>query len=654
MERPLRSTLWRHRNRLLVAALVVLVIRTIFGWTGALSEFLGALSWLVVMVASFLVLRWLIRRFFFKVSRRLGVAFVFIGGVPLFLFAVFVLAVFVVGTLSMVTHDAGEALDKELVALTETARVASFFARTNTESDATFPVDPSVSIAIHLPGDGPAEANEALPEWVPRPSYSGVVAIGDSLRLVATREEGGVVTIAYRRVDDALAERLAATTGFDMVAVPFDRKRQMEDEVALATTDSTMHVNVTLGEGSSTSMIVHPVVEWASGDTLFRTTDQDLGRQNWPLYSFSFTVRDYIRARAGAGVLGSVAGQVAKWTAIVFAGMIVVAVLIGIGLTSSVTRAVNALHKGTRRVAEGNLDHRIRVRSKDQLGALAASFNEMSESVSTLLETKAEKERLDHEMQIAAQVQQNMLPTEFPSIPGLDGAATSVMAKHVGGDLYDFIRIGPNRVAIVIGDVSGKGVSAALVMSNVISAIRSMLTGEDSTGPADVMIHLNDLIYRTTAPDCFVTMFYAEYDMRTGTLTFANAGHDWPMVVSRAGDDVVDLPAGGVMLGAFPDLSVDEKTLSLSPGDVIVAYSDGLVDTVDAGDRPFERERVRDVVTMNAGAKPAAIVQALEAANRRWRGEAPEVDDVTIVVLKRVPLPGVDAGERVASAAHPA
>jgi sigma-B regulation protein RsbU (phosphoserine phosphatase) len=216
------------------------------------------------------------------------------------------------------------------------------------------------------------------------------------------------------------------------------------------------------------------------------------------------------------------------------------------------------------------------------------------------------------------------------------------MAKEVGGDFYDFITITPQRVGFAIGDVSGKGVSAALVMSNVMSSLRSLLAAEPSRGPADLLVQLNKVLHRATAADRFVTLFYAEYDLATASLRYANAGHDWPMVVSPEGHLVLDLESSGLMLGALPEVHLTEHEIKLEPGDVVVAYSDGLVDTMNESGEPFDRERAQAVIADRIGESPSRLVEAVSARLREWQGRAEDVDDVTIVVLKRVALPGVE------------
>ena len=209
-------------------------------------------------------------------------------------------------------------------------------------------------------------------------------------------------------------------------------------------------------------------------------------------------------------------------TALLVAGVIFVlielAALAGsISLTRSITRAVEDLYQATRFVESGDFGHRIQIRQRDQLGALGQSFNSMTASVGTLITEQRQRQRLEHELAIAREVQAQLFPREKPVVPGVEIDAVCRPARVVSGDYYDFLPLGPGRLGIALADISGKGISAALIMASLQAALRSqaLFNGSGSGGTAEIVARLNQHLYRSTAPDRFATFFYGVYDAQT-------------------------------------------------------------------------------------------------------------------------------------------
>jgi sigma-B regulation protein RsbU (phosphoserine phosphatase) len=188
-------------------------------------------------------------------------------------------------------------------------------------------------------------------------------------------------------------------------------------------------------------------------------------------------------------------------------------------------------------------------------------------------------------------------------------------------------------------------VSSALVMSNVVSSVRSFASLPNPPGPAELLTRLNGVLFQTTVADCFVTVFYSEMNFKTGELRYCNAGHNWPLVFGPTGELRESLDAGGYMLGISRQIQLVERVVHLSSGEVLLAYSDGLIDTVNPADEPFEIERVRATVRGQLNRSPRQITDLVGEALRSFRASAEEIDDVTMVVVKRVPLPGVEPAE---------
>jgi len=239
----------------------------------------------------------------------------------------------------------------------------------------------------------------------------------------------------------------------------------------------------------------------------------------------------------------------------------------------------------------------------------------------------AGQERLKRELEIAAEVQAGLLLAKIPTLPGIELAALSKPALEVGGDFYDVIRVDENRLGILIGDVSGKGVPAALLMAMTLVIFRSIARGNDSA--ASVMAKANELIYlNRPSSKMFVTAFYAIYDARDNSLCFANAGNPFPVgTIGR-------LEAKGVSLGVLAKMNYEEQTITLNPGDTLVLYSDGAEDAMNSEREQFGEERVEQIITENLGLSPSELQDRLLDEIHAFTGDGIPFDDITLVTLK--------------------
>jgi len=328
----------------------------------------------------------------------------------------------------------------------------------------------------------------------------------------------------------------------------------------------------------------------------------------------------------------------------VFFGLIaLLALTSAIVLTRTITGTVHYLYEGTRRVEAGDFEHEIRAVSRDQLGELTHSFNRMIRSVRDLLRVSAEKQRLDQEMKIAAQVQQRLFPRSLPVTDSLDFApGVCWPARQVSGDYYDFLSIAPGLTGVVIADVCGKGVSAALLMANLQAILRSQVQTCPETVPqlrsvADIVAQVNQRL-AAVAPDAsYVTLCYAEFDEQTSTLRYTNAGHN-PPLVWRAQVEPVEferLECGGTVVGLFADAAYEQAAIRLYQGDLFVAFTDGLLEAHNHAGEEFGEERIRQVLQKNATGDAESIKQALLAAVQTWTNGVEQEDDLTLVVFKR-------------------
>lgn len=264
----------------------------------------------------------------------------------------------------------------------------------------------------------------------------------------------------------------------------------------------------------------------------------------------------------------------------------------------------------------------------------AGLIDQLQEKIAQLEAAQAElvtKERLEHEMELARQVQQSLLPAAFPEVAGYQFAARSQPARQVGGDFYDAFMVDVGRVGVVVGDVSDKGLPAALYMA----LTRSLLLAEArrDPSPAAVLASVNRLLRELGEPDLFVTVFYGVVETATRRLTYARAGHDRPLVL-RAGA-VHELGGQGALLGLLePDqLHLSQETWRLEPGDRLVLYSDGLPDALSPAGQPFDRAALAALLSAHAGQPAGDLCAAVFDELARYQGGAEQYDDMTMLVL---------------------
>lgn len=308
------------------------------------------------------------------------------------------------------------------------------------------------------------------------------------------------------------------------------------------------------------------------------------------------------------------------------------ALAIGIVLTRTITRAIAELYEATLRVRRGDFTHRIRVHQRDQLGALAESFNEMSSSVSQLIEEQRRRQRLENEISIAREVQEQLFPRTLPVLPGLQLAAVCRPARVVSGDYYDFILLGPSRVGIALADISGKGIFAALLMASLQAALRSTADLDGKDGTASLVKRLNSHVFKNTSDDRYATFFYAVYDADTKILTYTNAGHLAPFFVSDAG--VQSLDQGGTVVGLFEDCPYTQGTLKVEPGSMLVAFSDGLTEPENVYGEEFGMQRLKDEILRQRSVPAQRLAENLISAAEQWAGTPEQADDITVVVAR--------------------
>ncbi|RKZ20125.1 hypothetical protein DRQ50_00405 [bacterium] len=316
----------------------------------------------------------------------------------------------------------------------------------------------------------------------------------------------------------------------------------------------------------------------------------------------------------------------------------VFALFFGVRISEGIVSAVHALHRGTRTVAAGDLDATIAIANEDEFGDLALSFNDMTRAVKQGREDALAREALTRELQTAREIQERLLPDVEPRLSGYEITGTSIPSREVGGDYFDFIVQGKERVGVAVGDVSGKGMPAALLMSNLQASLHGQVIHPSSV--AEIVGRVNDLIVRSTDSHMFATFFYGVLDITTGTLTSTNAGHNPPLVL-RADGTVDELRRGGLLLGMIGDVTYEQEEVVLAPGEVVVLYTDGITEAVgpsaeeDDPEAMFGEENLVEVVRRHAHLPAVGIKEAILAAVAEHTAGEDQSDDITLVVVRR-------------------
>jgi len=249
-----------------------------------------------------------------------------------------------------------------------------------------------------------------------------------------------------------------------------------------------------------------------------------------------------------------------------------------------------------------------------------------------LTEEQMERERLEREQQVASEIQQRFLPAAAPHIEGYELQGISFPCYEIGGDYYDFIQREDGNMVVALGDVSGKGTAAALLMSSLHAAIHAQADTHDSI--VSTIEAVNKYLTESIPPNRFVTLFYAELNPELGRLTFLNAGHNPPLIV-HAGGTMEQLASGGLPLGIMADAEFREGRTQLLPGDVLVIYSDGVSEAVNPTGEEFGPTRLYEVVARNLDASASGIRDRIESALTKFCQGTPAADDITLVIVKR-------------------
>ena len=626
----------------------------------------GFLIFLEVCAAIYWVVRggiWARDRLLWSLRNRLITAYVFIAVVPVLLLLTMAgLAAYLLywqlGSYVIYT----EMEDREQrVGVVATALATSYAVEATSGRSAAalaLPVDPATYIKnamAELPGlrveTGKGEellgrGDEAVPG-----RFRGLVFSDGQLSLRAVREHptpaGRILVSVIVPVTPELIDTLAPELGpitFNVLRpqsgniqseVPIVINRQQFASVEqIATRSRPVPAALNLFDKLITGIVGLDVLD----------LDQIPGQAGSARVFASFSTRPSLLNRRLFSPLGDLGGAAATALLVIGAVFFLIEIgslVTGIVMTRTITAAVDTLYQATQHVQAGDLSYRVRLPHRDQLAALGESFNSMTHSVSTLIEEQRQRQKLENELSIAHEVQQQLFPRSLPNLRGVEIEAICRPARVVSGDYYDFIRISPTRLAIAIADISGKGISAALLMANVQAALRSDVlryrNGQPGThlapiDTAEIVSHLNRHLFRNTSDERYATIFLGVYDTETRQLHYTNAGHLPPVYICNG--SVRRLETGGMVVGLFSEVPFQQGALEIEHGGLLVAYSDGLIEPMNVYGEEFGTERLVDMAAQNRDASPHDIAETLMQAAEEWSGSPEQADDMTVIVMR--------------------
>ncbi len=331
--------------------------------------------------------------------------------------------------------------------------------------------------------------------------------------------------------------------------------------------------------------------------------------------------------------------------AVAFLIVAMAGLVIGVSMSRSITGAVHSLYEGTERVVRGDFSHLIQVKGRDQIAELSTSFNTMTQNLERLLAVAKEKERMEAEIEIARGVQDQLYPKEPPVFESLRVLGSCSPARMVSGDYYDY-QLVDGKLAIAIGDVAGKGISAALLMATIQAALRmelratmelasEMAASMNGTrfSTARMVSELNQQLHATTSPEKYATFFFAIYDQSTSLMTYTNAGHLQPVLFRDGAATPLDV--NGTVVGAFPFSKYEESKVELRSGDLLVCYTDGITEPENEYGEMFGEERLIELVTKNVDRDEAQIIESVMESVRQWTGVPELSDDMTVLLVRK-------------------
>ena len=651
---------WRTTSALDRVATIVFMF-FVLSWATPLGRYLSFLgAWrviLFVIAAGYLMvrlLRWARKRLLWGLRNRLIVAYIFIAVVPVVLLLAMVtlsayLLYFQLGAhllqddlserVSEVSHIA-ETLDEAIESNATkgfTVNSRALLERPGIAAMLTAAGKRLPGLEVHLPESAAAIGANARPV----PGFTGLAQSAGDLwieAVVASRppsHEGEL----YVRVPVTAALLGAIAPDLGPIQLTTFRPALTSDPVT-----DILNLNNQRLMRAGQVVSVRPLqpkrgwydMEISGGSTLSATLlSHDEPTTHTMPVAATFSLRPSVMTSllfASLGLLGDPLFIILILIGVFFLVLEVAALATGVVLTRTITVAVDDLYEATRHVRQGDFRHRIHVRQRDQLGVLAESFNAMTGSISELIEEQRQRQKLENELTIAREVQTQLFPRALPEMAGLELAAVCRAARVVSGDYYDFVNLGHSRLGMAIADISGKGISAALLMASLQAALRGQALVNGHRTTAEVVSSLNRHLFLNTSDDRYATLFYAEYDAASRSLSYTNAGHCAPFFVT--GNTVKKLDEGGTVVGLFDRADYKQVTVPAEPGSLFVGFSDGLLEPENVYGEEFGTSRLANEVLRLRDVPAERLAEGLLSAVEQWAGSPEQADDMTVIVAR--------------------
>jgi sigma-B regulation protein RsbU (phosphoserine phosphatase) len=650
------QALWRRLSRLDVVALILLLVGSVTAIAGPSGGIFGFLKFLGILAAIYVIVRvigWSRSRLLWSLRNRLIVAYLFIAVVPILLVLTFV---FFAGRLlysQLGSYLLYEDLQQRVSMISDIAEHIAAAHETLPPSISQAESEKILAAQSHAVHDRELlgltiefSDDPALLHKLTEPSrraFAGMLQQGESLSLVSLRSIPSPTGSRIVILRVPVTPEFLATVAPDLGAIQLNLMRQYSESKSANVIYSSGGVQYEAARRivarnralQAAGPLIDPAINVVSRLDAVYLNSGNVER-SWPVLVV-FSARP---SKLNGRMLGSL-GELREFYLVLFGTLAVVfflieiaALITGIVLTRRITSAIADLYEATQFVQAGDLTHRVRIDRRDQLGILGESFNLMTGSISGLIEEQKQRQRLENELAIASEVQNQLFPQKLPAIPGVEIQAICKAARTVSGDYYDFIQLGPTQLAIAIADISGKGISAALLMASLQAALRSQLLapGSVALSTAELVARLNLHLVRNTAEDRFATFFIAVYDSSTRVLRYTNAGHLPSFLVSP--DATAYLDKGGMVLGVVDEYAYEEGRVTVPPNSLLVAYSDGLVEPENVFGEEFGIRRLQDATVRVRNGAPLAVAESLMTAAEEWAGTPEQADDMTVVVAR--------------------
>jgi sigma-B regulation protein RsbU (phosphoserine phosphatase) len=657
---PLQTQLkefWRRLSLpdLIAAALVVIgALLFVLGRSGGIYNFLKYISLLCAGYVLIRVIGWWRSKLLWSLRNRLIVAYLFIALVPVVLTAVlaFFFAILLyrqfggyilyqdlqrrIDMVSAGTDQIAAALETAPLSMQEEAVDRVIMAQEHAVYDTQLP-------GMHI------EINDRLPLLAkvadtPRRKYAGFIQKEKSLFLVglrAVKTPYGERFVHVRvPVSSSFVSSLAPELGpveFQLLE-PLDGANQQSLRYTLSSRDFQVVTRVVdtkrllRGAQGFWDTDVTGVTRF---DAKYEYTDGSVDPAR-PVVAVFTTRPSHLNVRmfSTVGDLGLVYVYTLGLLAVIFFLLEIAALVTGIVMTRRITSAIDGLYQATVHIQNEDYSYHVKIESRDQLGVLGESFNLMTTSIRNSIEERERHHRLENEISIAREVQNQLFPQKLPTIPGVEIEAVCKAARMVSGDYYDFIQLSPTRLAIAVADISGKGISAALLMASLQAALRSQLLapGSADLSTGELVSRLNNHLVRNTGDDRFATFFIAIYDSATRILRYTNAGHLPSFCICD--EAAVALEEGGMVLGVVEDYEYAEGRHLVPKNATLVGYSDGLIEPENVYGEEFGIRRLRDAAIRLQHGSPNAIARGLMQAADEWAGTPEQADDMTVIVAR--------------------